>query len=88
VFRDVGFDPQLYVSGERLGCVIGTSFVDDIRSASTVSDREDESHISSPRKLSSLCRVVDANHRGVNNLRVLEENTFQLSWRYCKDDQC
>jgi hypothetical protein len=86
MFRDLGFDPQLHVSGERLGCVDSASLVNNISSnRSMISITENESHISSPRKLGSLYWVIDANHGSVNDFRVLEENTFQLSWRYCRE---
>jgi len=41
--------------------------------------------VGSPRKLGSLCRIVNANYSSVNDFRVFEENTFQLSWWYCRD---
>jgi len=47
-----------------------------------VSERENESRVSSPRKLSSLCRVVNTNHRSINDFRVLEEDTLQFGRRY------
>ena len=53
-----------------------------------ISERENESRVSSPRKFSSLCRVVNTNHRSVNDFRVLEEDTLQFGRRHCRDDQC
>ena len=47
-----------------------------------ISEREKESRVGSPRKLSSLCRFVDTNHRSVNDFRVLEEDTLQFGRRY------
>lgn len=49
-----------------------------------ISGEQNESHINSPRKLGSLCKIINANYCSVNDFRVSEENTFQLSWRYCR----
>jgi hypothetical protein len=50
-----------------------------------ISGKDNKSHVGSPRKLSSLRRVINANYCSVNDFRVFEENTFQLSWWYCRD---
>ncbi len=50
-----------------------------------ISGKEYKSHVGSPGKFGSPCRIVNANYRGVNNFIVFEENTFQLSWWHCRD---
>jgi len=53
-----------------------------------ISGKEDTLRVSSPRKLSGTSGVVNTDHCGVNDFRVLEENTLQFGGRYCRDDRC